>query len=82
MKDVNAIASVLTILAGLFFAAVMAFKFAETESRNYAGYQQHKAMSKQYMKDQNCKVSGYYGRHGEHKIYTCDDGKVWRESEL
>lgn len=81
-RDFNAIGGVLAILCGLVIAAFIAFKFMSSMTEDYQGSQLQKTRTAQYMKDQNCKVSGYYGRHGERKVYTCDDGKVWKESQL
>jgi len=40
-----------------------------------------KARKEKYMRDHNCKLSGYYGRHGNRKVYECDTG-VFKENEL
>lgn len=77
-RELNSIGCVMAIIAFLGLVSFSVFKLAETDAER----KEQMVAVKKYMAEKNCKVTGYYGRSGERKVYTCDDGKVWKESDL
>lgn len=83
MKLLNALAFIAFIGGALFTLAFMAFKAAPDISTvaTYAATTDERRTAKARYIAENCKITGYYGRYGEHKTYDCH-GQILRESDI
>lgn len=73
----NTFAIILAVLT--LGAVVLMAKGCDDVGKYVANENTRKAL---YIDKNRCSVSGFYGRSGEHKIYSCANGVVIRERDI
>ncbi len=72
----------LVIIAIFVLVALCTYGAAEQSHKTNLANNAEEIRKQKWFVEHKCQHTGFYGKYGQHKSFTCDDGKVYKEVEL